>query len=337
MKKIWFINILIIFVLSLSACGSSLFLPGSEPNATQVPEVITTQIAVSSNPAQTLSAANPCVGAAAPAQWKHIVVLVFENKKYDQVIGKASYITSLSQRCATVTNWKDADTRVDGFEDADYHSKPGYATLTSGLSPSIHGLLDDNYETTTSVDNIFHQLYQAGNSFKDYYDADAGGCSVRFEGDYHDPIRYYTNIADICNEHDVPLANFMTDVNSGNLPTFSFLLPSNNHNMHNNSIADGDAYAKNLLEPLLNSQTYARGDVAIFFLWDEADSNKNDQSTIPNVLVAPSIKPGTIITGQSGNPISHFSALRTWEEMLGLPLLGDTPRAPSLLPFFNGR
>jgi len=34
--------------------------------------------------------------------------------------------------------------------------------------------------------------------------------------------------------------------------------------------------------------------------------------------------------------VSHFSALRTWEEMLGLPLIGDVQQAPSLLAFYGG-
>jgi hypothetical protein len=121
----------------------------------------------------------------------------------------------------------------------------------------------------------------------------------------------------------------MQDVNSGNLPAFSMIIPSPDHSMHNNDVASGDAYARSILDPLLNSQAYASGDLAIFFLWDE-------DTPIPNVILAPSIVPGTKITAPSGNPISHYSALRTWEEMLGLPLLGDTGSAPSLLPYLQG-
>jgi phospholipase C len=255
---------------------------------------------------------------------------MFENRTYNEVIGPAPYITSLAQKCATAPDWKDADVRVDGSGDGVYVSKPNYATLTNGLSPSVHGLTGDAYGTKTDVDNLYQQLNLAGISFKDYYEAEPGGCSVRFSGDYHDPIRYYTNVADICDAHDVPLSTFMTDVNSGNLPAFSMILPTNEHNMHDNSVASGDEFARSVLEPLLNSQAYANGDLAIFFLWDE-------DTPIPNVVLAPSIAPGTKMTIQSGNPISHFSALRTWEEMLGLPLLGDTGSAPSLLPFLEGR
>ena len=321
MKRVWLFNIGFVFILFFSACSTS-----TPPVITSTPAPTSTPLFTPTPPA---NAANPCIAAPAPAQWKHIVVLMFENKTYDQVIGPAPYITSLANHCATAPRWNDANSKVDGSQDGRYVSKPNYATLTNGLSPSGHGLTKDSYSTTTDVDNIYHQLNLAGLSFKDYYEAEAGGCTVRFNGDYHDPIRYYTNVADICSEHDVPLSTFMTDLNSGNLPVFSMILPTNENNMHNNSVSSGDAYAKSILDPLLNSPAYANGDLAIFFLWDE-------NTPVPNVLIAPSVLPGTRMSVQTGNPISHFAALRTWEDMLHLPLLGDTNAAPSLLPYLEG-
>jgi len=172
------------------------------------------------------------------------VILMFENKNYDQVIGQAPYITGLANKCATSTNWKYADTKVDGSTDGHYNSKPNHATLTNGVSPSVQGLTDDTCSATTGVDNIYNQLNLAGKSFKDYCDARAGGCGVKFSGDYHDAIRYYTNVASICDAHDIPLSTFMDDVNSGNLPAFSMSLPTNHHNMHYNNVTSGDAYAQ---------------------------------------------------------------------------------------------
>lgn len=306
MKKDWLLKSALVLSFILSACGPSTPVPTPLP----------------------VDPGKPCIGAPAPTQWHHIVVLMFENQQYSDVIGPAPYVTSLARKCATAPAWKDADTKADGSPDGHYNSKPNYATLTNGLPPSVHGLTDDTYGKTTNVDNIYNQLNVAGLSFKDYYEANAGGCSVRFTGDYHDPIRYYTDVAALCDAHDVPLSSFMADVNSGNLPAFSMIIPLRDHTMHNGDIQAGDQFAKSILDPLLNSPAYARGDLAIYFLWDE-------DTPIPNVLLAPSIVPGTQISVSQGNPISHYSALRTWEEMLGLPLIGDTQAAPSLLPFFN--
>ena len=123
----------------------------------------------SPTPVGGVSAATPCVGGAAPAQWKHVVVLMFENQTYNNVIGTQSpFITNLANKCATYTNWHDANYRVNGVTDGSYVSKPNYATLFSGVPPSVHGLRDDNFSSTSSVDNIFNRLYTSGKPAKSY-------------------------------------------------------------------------------------------------------------------------------------------------------------------------
>jgi hypothetical protein len=101
------------------------------------------------------------------------------------------------------------------------------------------------------------------------------------------------------------------------------------HDHTNGSIEAGDRWAGRFLSRLLASATYRAGTTAVFFLWDE-------DTPVPNVLIAPSIVPGSRVAAPRGAPISHFSAMRTFEEMLGLPLIGDSTKAPSLLPFFDG-
>lgn len=289
----------------------------------------------SGHKATALGSVDPCVGAPAPAQWKHVVVLMFENKTYGQVIGSTSapWISALANKCGTYSNWFDANFKVTGTSDGSYVSKPNYATYTSGVPATVHGLKDDTYSTTTGVNNIFNILRTAGKEAKDFYSGSASAtpcANSNFSGAYHDPMRYFTNLgAAYCNAHDVPLSTFMTEVNNGTLPPFSFLLPTNGENMHDNSISSGDTWAKNFLTPFLDSAMYKSGDTALFFLWDE-------DKPIPNVLLAPSIKAGSKVPVPVGNPISHYSATRTWAEMLGLPSFGDIGQAPSLLSFYNG-
>lgn len=292
-------------------------------------------------PPSGVSSSTPCVGAAAPAQWKHVVLVMFENHTYSSVIGSsAPFITGLATKCGTYASWKDANYRVDGSTDGNYVSKPHYATLTSGLPPSKTGIKDDSYGTTTSADNIFNRLNQMSKNTRSYVSGSGGSCSSsNFSGAYHDPMRYYTNLggqssssSTYCNTHDVNISQFMTDVNAGNLPAFSIILPTNQQNMHDNSVSTGDSYAKSLLTPFLDSAQYKSGDTALFFLFDE-------DTPIPTALIAPSIKPGSKpVAPSSTQPIGHFSAIRTFQEMLGVsPLLGDSGQASSLLNFYNGR
>jgi fibronectin type 3 domain-containing protein len=338
------IKIYLAVTVVLTATGVALYLSNNSNNKTFA--------------AGTPSSSTPCAGNAAPAQWKHVVVLMFENKTYTQVINAkdasnnlvAPYITDLVNKCGTSysgtagatpkNNWHDSNYKVDGSTDGSYVSKPSYATLTSGVSPTTHGLINDTYSTTSSVDNIYNRLNLAGKDAKNYYSGTASSTPCvgsNFSGAYHDAIRYFTNLggqssstSTYCNTHDKPLSTFMTDVNAGNLPAFSMILPTNSENMHDNSIPSGDTWANNFLTPLFDSAQYKSGDTAVFFIWDE-------DTGIPNVLIAPSIVPGSKVAAPSGNPISHFAGLRTIQEMLGItPLLGDTGSAPSLLAFFNG-
>jgi phospholipase C len=288
----------------------------------------------------TVSASTPCISAPAPKAWKHVVVLIFENKSYSNVIGSAAspYITSLAQKCGTYTNWKDTDYSATGTKIGSYPSKPNYATLTNGVRPSVSGIKTDSYATTSKVDNIFHRLFASGKNAKSYQSGKGGSCArSNFNGAYHDAMRYYTDIgghssnpSTLCNKHDVPISSFITDARNNALPAFSLILPTNDQNTHNNSISSGDAWAKNFINPFLNSASYKSGNTAFFFLWDE-------DTPIPNVLVAPSIPQGSRPVEPGYIAFSHYSALRTWQDMLGItPYLGDSGQAPSLLDYYNG-
>ena len=109
------------------------------------------------------------------------------------------------------------------------------------------------------------------------------------------------------------------------------IVPDNCHNMHdssgcarNSSIRNGDDWLKAELPRILDSSTYAAGKTAVFIVWDE-------DTPVPNVIVAPSVVPGTVYTGA----LDHYGLLRTAEEMLGLPCLNAACTAPSFRPPFN--
>jgi hypothetical protein len=77
--------------------------------------------------------------------------------------------------------------------------------------------------------------------------------------------------------------------------------------MHDCSIATGDTWLSEWLPVILNSQSYLSKRMAIFVVFDE-------DTPIPNFVVAPTVIPGTIISGN----YNHYSLLRSTEEMLAI-------------------
>jgi hypothetical protein len=124
--------------------------------------------------------------------------------------------------------------------------------------------------------------------------------------------------------------------------------------MHNfplqGAVVNGDAWLKAELSKIVNSATYRAGRTAIFVTWDEGNGPKsatlnyqgencldpknayNDVSChVPTIVIAPSVRPGT----KSATFFSHYSMLRTTEEMLGLGLLGNAAKATSMRAAFR--
>jgi hypothetical protein len=290
-----------------------------------------------------VSSATPCVGySTPPAHWNHIVVLMFENQTMPGILSNAQTpftANFISTKCGSITNYHDANYKVDGSKDGGYNSKPQYALLTNGQPGSVTGFVDDNYLTVKDVDNIYNRLNLMGKTAKNYVDGPGNNCSTKsFSGEYHDAMRYYADLGGrsatpttYCNTHDVNIGQFMTDVNSGKLPSFSMIIPTNNENMHSDTWAAGDAFAKSFLTPLLDSAQYKSGDTAIFWLWDE-------DSPTPNSEISPYIHAGSHPAATPANqPIGHYTMLRTWEDMLGItPYLGNTGQTTSLKSYYEG-
>jgi acid phosphatase len=102
------------------------------------------------------------------------------------------------------------------------------------------------------------------------------------------------------------------------LPTVALLIPDQLSDMHDGSIADGDAWLKENIEP------YARWALAhnslLIVTWDEDDSTGDNR--VATMLIGPMVQ-----RGSSAQRIDHYSVLRTIEEMYRLPYLGESAQA----------
>jgi len=239
--------------------------------------------------------------------------VLFENKTYSQVIGNASapYMSTKATQCASVTTWSDAGTGLP--------SLPSYLAMTSGSTQGVTSDSSPSGLPPITADNIFRQVRTSGQSYKSYMEDMPSNCRLSASGLYaerHNPEIYYQGTGDraSCAVNNVPLGTVSAgqlagDLANNTLPNFSVVVPNVCNDMHDCSVATGDTWLSQWLPVILNSQSYRAGRTAIFVLFDE-------DTPVPNFVVAPSVVPGTVIQGN----YSHYSLLRTTEEMLAIGL-----------------
>jgi phosphatidylinositol-3-phosphatase len=271
--------------------------------------------------------ASPCgLRATPPATYEHVVWIWFENHGYGEIVSSraAPYIDrTLIHECGLATN----------YHALMHPSLPNYIAATSGLSGQALAPFSHDCNAVgpclTDAPSLFAQV----TSWGAYEESMPKPCLHFFHAPYsasHNPAAYYRVLSD-CALHDVGLRHLQQDLAADHLPPFTFVMPNLCHSMHSCSVRTGDRWLRHVLSRLTSSPAYARGTMAIFVTFDESDPHSSD-SRVPTVVVSPSTAPGT----RSPAFFTHYSLLRTTEEMLGVDtLLGRANRARSMRAAFN--
>jgi hypothetical protein len=105
-------------------------------------------------------------------------------------------------------------------------------------------------------------------------------------------------------------------------------------------VSAGDRWLASEVPQILASSAYRAGHTVLFITWDEGEggsatncaANQIDVGChIATVIVSPSTPPGE----RSGELFNHYSLLRTTEDLLGLPALGEAAGASSMTTAFG--
>jgi phospholipase C len=251
--------------------------------------------------------AQPALSAELPRP-DHIVIVIEENKSFDQIIDnrEAPYINELSNRGALFTQ----------SHGVTHPSQPNYLALFSG---STHGVSSNICPLTLSGDNLASQLQAKGLSFTSYAESmpEAGydGCYYEAYMRKHNPAAIWKELVTV----NKPFSAFPT--NYTQLPTVAFVVPDQLNDMHDGSIAQGDAWLKKNIEP------YARWakqhNSLLIVTWDEDDGSSDNR--IATIFVGAMLKPG-----RYEQRIDHYNLLHTLEEMYGLAFLNESAKVKAI-------
>jgi phosphatidylinositol-3-phosphatase len=277
---------------------------------------------------------SPGVALPGPPAYDHVVIVIEENKGYDQIIGSSSggaapYINSLASQGALFTSYY-----------AHFHpSQPNYIELLAG---SNLGVLDDNRPGSLplTAPNLGAELIAAGKTVAGYSEdlpsvgwdlADTYGNYVR----RHNPIANWATANPVANQ--LPIATNRPFSGNGNfpanssadfssLPTVSIVDPNLKNDMHDGTITMGDTWLNNNMSGYIN---WAKTHNSLFVLtFDEDDSYQNQH--IATILVGANVVPGTF-----DEPLSHVNLLRTIEDMYGTTHAGGAATAAPIIDVFG--
>lgn len=237
----------------------------------------------------------------------HIVIVIFENHAYNQIIGSAEapHINELDNSPNTALF-----TQSYAIE---YPSQPNYLDLFSGCNQGVTDpLIPQGIPFTTP--NLARQLLDAGKTFITYsedlpyvgFNGESSGYYVR----RHNPVTNWMGDGpnQVPASVNQPLTAFPSNFNL--LPTVSFVVPNLMNDMHDGSIAQGDQWLQDHLSKYIQ---WAKSHNSLFILtFDEDDKSMNNQ--IVTIFSGEKVK-----SGKYSRKINHYSVLRTIEEMYQLP------------------
>jgi phosphatidylinositol-3-phosphatase len=244
----------------------------------------------------------------------HVVVIVMENKEYDDIIGNsdAPYINRLAHRYGLAT-------ASYGIR---HPSLPDYLALTSG---STQGIDSDCTDCHVSAESVVDQVADADLTWKAYMedmprpcfrDAGAAGYAKK-----HNPFMYYDAVAADPNRcrRIVPLDDLAQDLLRGRLPTYSFISPNLCDDMHDCSVATGDRFLARLTPALLQG---VGPEGYVVLTWDEGTSDRgccrgSRGGHIATIVAGRLVRSGA----RAPRPVDHYGLLRTIEDTLGLSYL----------------
>ena len=241
----------------------------------------------------------------------HVVVVVFENHEADSIVGNPD--------APTFNALGAAGARITHYDGVTHPSLPNYLALVSG---STHGITDDCTDCVVHARNLADSLEAAGKTWKTYAeDLPSAGYTGAFAGRYakkHDPFLYFRDIARSRRRRDqvVPFPRFGRDVAAGKLPDFSLVVPNLCNDMHDCSVATGDAWLRANIEPLVSSPALAGG--VVFIIFDEGTTGEGGGGHTYALALGPTVKAGSVFPRMT----NHYGLLRTIEDAYGLGNLG---------------
>jgi hypothetical protein len=252
--------------------------------------------------------------AAPPAHYDSVVVFAFENRTWSDVglgFGESMpYLHRLGQQCASFRDWREMDPGRDSLSQY-------VGQVTGALHPGVRDDCEPSRACSTEADSIFRQLRTAGRDAVNYVEGATRPCSADGNAPRHVPALYLWAEQD--REHCRQQVRPLDDLEVDHLPAFAFVTPDECNDGHDCDDRTVDRWARDDIQPVLDSDAYRAGKVAVFVWYDE-------DRPVPNLWITPTAVQGPLDVDGAG----AAATLAAWQSMLGLDCLEDACAAVDL-------
>jgi hypothetical protein len=276
-------------------------------------------------------------------QYDHVVVVIEENHNFGQIMGSLSapYINSLAATSALFTS----------SHGTEHPSQPNYLDLYSGFNQAVAADSTSPLAPFTTA-NLGASLMNAGRTFADYSESlpyslpgnrtvavDPSTPGATAYGYLGDSYSASPGLTEYERKHN-PSANWQNETSPGTnqlpattnqpftafpsdfslLPTVSFVIPNQQNDMHDGSVLQGDLWLATNLDAY--RQWALTHNSLLIVTFDEGSEDLNTPVDSAGNQVVTIFSGQNVVAGQYSEPVTHFSVLRTLENMYGLPTSG---------------
>jgi phosphatidylinositol-3-phosphatase len=216
----------------------------------------------------------------------------------------------------------------------------------------------------TGKPNLAAQLDAAGLTWKGYFQAlpsvgstvtcaPGPGSSCLYASKHNGFINFLqNNPSDLAKmvPLDGPGGQLASDLTNDTVPNFSYIVPDQCHDEHGlgscpsdaTNIGVSDTYASDIVNEILASKAWQKGNNAIFIFWDEGNTDQGCCVTNPNGNPGGGNIMDIVITNhgpqggfQDSTSYNHYSALRTIEDAFNLGCIANSCNVSSQLPLMR--
>lgn len=270
----------------------------------------------SPSPAVTNPPPTPSV---APQGITKVLTVVEENHGTASARAGMPYLASLADAYGVATDYRSLA----------HPSLPNYLAMTAG---STLGVSDDHGPSSHPVSgpSVFDLALEHGHTAKVYAESMTSRCQRASSGRYaarHNTWTYFP-ASTSCARLDVPADEIDADVAAGTLPDVGLLVPDLCHDAHDCSLAEADAYLRDVMTTVLSGPDWQSGRLAVVITFDEVEENQ--AGSLLTTVVAPGLHGARVAV-----PLDHYAWCRWMTDLVGAPPLRLAARAPSLGKAFH--